>query len=59
MFKNILTANQLKLLPLVREFSRDYYLAGGTAIALGDIISPEIGIMSPDIAPDIAILSGI
>ena len=34
MFKNILTANQLKLLPLVREFSRDYYLVGGTAIAL-------------------------
>lgn len=34
MFKNILTANQLKLLPLVKEFSREYYLAGGTAIAL-------------------------
>jgi len=34
MFKNILTANQLKLLPLVKEFSRDYYLVGGTAIAL-------------------------
>jgi len=24
MFKNILTANQLKLLPLVREFSADF-----------------------------------
>ncbi|MDD5476245.1 MAG: nucleotidyl transferase AbiEii/AbiGii toxin family protein [Syntrophales bacterium] len=34
MFKNILTANQLKLLPLVKEFSREYYLVGGTAIAL-------------------------
>ena len=34
MFKNILTENQLKLLPLVKEFSRDYYLVGGTAIAL-------------------------
>jgi len=34
MFKHILTANQLKLLPLVKEFSRDYYLVGGTAIAL-------------------------
>ena len=34
MFKNVLTANQLKLLPLVKEFSRDYYLVGGTAIAL-------------------------
>ena len=33
-FKNILTANQVKLLPLVKEFSRDYYLVGGTAIAL-------------------------
>jgi hypothetical protein len=34
MHKNILTANQLKLLPLVKEFSRDYYLVGGTALAL-------------------------
>ena len=34
MFTNILTANQVKLLPLVKEFSRDYYLVGGTAIAL-------------------------
>jgi len=34
MFKHILTANQLKLLPLVKEFLRDYYLVGGTAIAL-------------------------
>jgi len=34
MFKKILTANQVELLPLIKEFSRDYYLAGGTAIAL-------------------------
>ena len=34
MHKEILTANQVKLLPLVKEFSRDYYLVGGTAIAL-------------------------
>jgi len=34
MHRNILTANQVKLLPLVKEFSRDYYLVGGTAIAL-------------------------
>jgi len=34
MFKNILTPNQLDLLPLIREFSKGYYLVGGTAIAL-------------------------
>jgi len=31
MHRNILTVNQVKLLPLVKEFSRDYYLVGGTA----------------------------
>ena len=31
MHRNILTANQVKLLPLIKEFSRDYYLVGGTA----------------------------
>ena len=31
---DILTANQIRLLPLIREFSREYYLVGGTAIAL-------------------------
>ncbi len=31
MHRDILTANQVKLLPLVKEFSRDYYLVGGTA----------------------------
>jgi hypothetical protein len=34
MHRDILTAKQVKLLPLIREFSRDYYLVGGTAIAL-------------------------
>ena len=34
MCRGVLAANQLKLLPLVREVSRDYYLVGGTAIAL-------------------------
>jgi Nucleotidyl transferase AbiEii toxin, Type IV TA system len=34
MHRNILTAKQVKLLPLLREFFQDYYLVGGTAIAL-------------------------
>lgn len=33
MFKNILTKEQEKLLPLLKHFSKDFYLAGGTAIA--------------------------
>jgi hypothetical protein len=34
MHRDILTAKQVELLPLIGEFSRDYYLVGGTAIAL-------------------------
>ena len=34
MHKEILTQEQIDLLPVVRLFKRDYYLAGGTAIAL-------------------------
>ncbi|MBF0397620.1 MAG: nucleotidyl transferase AbiEii/AbiGii toxin family protein [Desulfobacterales bacterium] len=34
MLKNILNNNQLELLPLIKEFSREFYLVGGTAIAL-------------------------
>ena len=34
MHKEILNNDQLKLLPLVEEFSRNFYLVGGTAIAL-------------------------
>jgi hypothetical protein len=34
MHKEILSDNQILLLPLVREFKRDYYLVGGTAVAL-------------------------
>ncbi|MCK9528598.1 MAG: nucleotidyl transferase AbiEii/AbiGii toxin family protein [Syntrophales bacterium] len=34
MRKEILNPDQTELLPLLRAFARDYYLAGGTAIAL-------------------------
>lgn len=34
MHKEILTQEQIALLPLVKEFSRNFYLVGGTAIAL-------------------------
>ena len=34
MHSEILTEEQQKLLPLIRSFSNDYYLVGGTAIAL-------------------------
>ncbi|MDR2651128.1 MAG: nucleotidyl transferase AbiEii/AbiGii toxin family protein [Prevotellaceae bacterium] len=34
MYKKILSQNQINLLPLITSFKREYYLAGGTAIAL-------------------------
>lgn len=34
MHKNILTESQILMLPLLRQFSSDYYLVGGTALAL-------------------------
>jgi hypothetical protein len=34
MHKKILTENQVKLLPLMSKFKKDFYLVGGTAIAL-------------------------
>lgn len=34
MHKEILTPAQTRLLPLLRQFSKDFYLVGGTAIAL-------------------------
>jgi hypothetical protein len=34
MHKEILTGSQSKLLPLVKQFAKDFYLVGGTAIAL-------------------------
>jgi len=34
MHKEIFSDNQIKLLPLVREFRREFFLVGGTAIAL-------------------------
>ncbi len=33
-FENILDQKQTKLLPLVKEFSKNFYLVGGTALAL-------------------------
>jgi len=32
--KEILTEEQIKLLPLIRKFKRNYFLVGGTAVAL-------------------------
>ena len=34
MHKEILSEKQQELLPLIRQFSREYFLAGGTAVAL-------------------------
>lgn len=34
MYRSILNKNQIHLLPLISEFSKDFYLVGGTAIAL-------------------------
>ena len=34
MHKHILTQRQIELLPLVKQFSQEFYLVGGTAIAL-------------------------
>ena len=34
MFHNVLSSEQLSLLPLVKEFKEEFYLVGGTAVAL-------------------------
>ena len=34
MHKEILSGNQMALLPFVQKFIKEYYLVGGTAIAL-------------------------
>ena len=34
MYKDILSVEQMAMLPLIKQFSVDYYLAGGTALAL-------------------------
>lgn len=34
MHKEVLSENQIALFPLVRQFKREFYLAGGTALAL-------------------------
>jgi hypothetical protein len=49
MHKEILTENQLKLLPLLKDFSKDYILVGGTAIALhiGHRQSVDFDLFSP------------
>lgn len=34
MYKQILNRDQLDVLPLISQFNREFYLVGGTAIAL-------------------------
>ncbi len=34
MHREILSPKQQELLPLIRQFNREYYLAGGTSVAL-------------------------
>jgi hypothetical protein len=34
MHKHVLTPQQIELLPLIKEFAKEYYLVGGTAVAL-------------------------
>lgn len=34
MYKNIFSQSQVEMLPLIKQFSSDYYLVGGTALAL-------------------------
>jgi len=34
MHKEILTKSQIALLPMLKNFAKEYYLVGGTAIAL-------------------------
>jgi len=34
LYKEVLNENQLELLPLIKQFKREFYLVGGTAIAL-------------------------
>ncbi len=34
MYKEILNTNQIELLPMLKQFSKEFYLVGGTAVAL-------------------------
>jgi hypothetical protein len=34
MHKEVLNKDQIDLLPLVKQYKREFYLAGGTAVAL-------------------------
>jgi hypothetical protein len=36
MHKEVLSKQQLELLPLIKLFAKEYYLVGGTAIVFGD-----------------------
>jgi len=49
MHPNILTPEQVKLLPLIQKFSADFYLVGGTALALqyGHRRSIDFDLFSP------------
>lgn len=49
MHENILTKNQVELIPLIRVFSRSFYLVGGTAIAfyLGHRHSIDFDLFNP------------
>ena len=50
MHKEILSGNQIEFLPLVKQFIHEYYLAGGTAIALyvGHRRSLDFDLFRPD-----------
>lgn len=50
MYPTILTPEQEKLLPLIQQFSKDFYLVGGTALALqyGHRRSIDFDLFTPD-----------
>lgn len=50
MHQEILTKEQLELLPLIKSFKKDFYLVGGTAIALhpGHRRSVDFDLFSPN-----------
>lgn len=61
MHKNILSQSQVKLLPLVKQFSSKYYLVGGTALALqyGHRRSLDFDLFTPDRFETTAIIKKI
>lgn len=58
MHNEILTEMQIKMLPLIREFSGDFYLAGGTAIALqiGHRRSIDFDLFTPNLLDTMKII---